>query len=386
MINWIRKIIFLLLVGTVVLFVFAQVAASLMVKPIMERQLRRIFQVPIYMESAGSNLLFGSLWMKGVRIKNPEGFRSPDFLSARTVSVNVNLFSFITNEFVIRRILLKDPVFNVEVNDRGESNASQLSNRATSRFYELVEKKPKLIRLITHYAIEKFAVRRGKINFQDQRHEERRWLLASVSFSLARIVFPPDPEEALPAAVYLNATIPGAPEGKVLLLGRLNPFVLKKSFDITGSVKDLSLAYYNQFFSDYSLNFTDGIIQLKIKALCHEDQVDLYHQIHVEKMKISTSDFRKQQRVLPMLSDETVAKFLNAVDSMKEPFDFDFKVTGDLSDPEFDLFSETAARLRETVDAKLKERLAPVVEDLEKVSSDLAPSSIQERLSKLSAN
>ena len=376
MISRFLRRVFLILVVTALLFLIGvQVASYFFLKPILEREGRRIFQTPIYVDQAGANLFGGDFWMKGVRIKNAQGFQEPDFLSARTIAVDLSLLSFLTNEFAVRRILLKDPHFTFEVNEKGELNASLFVDRALDRFQKVAEKKPRLVHLITGYTLEKFAVRNGTVRFINQGETERNWTLRSISFSLARIVYPPDPEEALPAAVYVNATASGAQEGKVLVLGRFNPFVAKKSFDVTGSALGLSLSTYGDWMGDFPLKFADGTFQFKVKALCHENQIDIYEQIRIDKLKFQAKESEPKKPKLAFgLEPQTLLHFFNDLQPAGEPFEFDFRVTGDLGDPKFDVWQT----IREKVGQIVYERVTNKIKSIEEKAKEVLPEGIVE--------
>lgn len=356
--RFLKRGFFIFVLGIIVLLVATQVASYFFLKPLLERQAERIFQVPVTIERAGVNLLGGSCWMKQIRIKNLEGFKNPDFLTARTIAVDFNLLSLLTSEFVINRILLKDPEFSFELNEKGKLNLRILIDEVINRFQTLYAKKPRLIHLITRYTVEKFSVRNGKVEWIDHRNNENNWTLKVISFSLARLVYPPDPEEALPAAIYVNATVPTVPEGKILILGRFNPFASKKSFDITGSAKNLIFNQSSDFLPDFPLRFMGGILQLKVKALCHDNQVEMYHQVRVDRLKFATKDFIEGKPHLVFgLPVETVVHFFNDIQPQAEPFGFNFDVIGDLGDPKFNLWSQTQQKLQTTIYGRIMGRL-----------------------------
>ena len=345
-----RRIVYILIGSAILFLIAAQIAASVLLKPLLEREGSRIFHVPVSVGKAGANILGGYFWMKGVRIKNASGFKEPDFLSARTISVRLNLLSLLTNEFVIEQILLKDPQFTFEVHQEGSLNASQFADEMLQRFKKFVGRKPKFIHLISKYTLEKFAVRNGALQLIDARKPESNWTFRAISFSLARLVYPPDPEEALPVAIYLNATVPSTQEGKIFLLGRLNPFALKKSFDITGSGKGLILSQYGDFLPEFPLRFTGGILQFKVKALCHENQVDIYHQVHVDNLKFESKEIiQKKSPLVFGLPQKTVVRFFNDLQPSSAPFEFDFRVAGDLDDSKFNVFSSIEEKIRDIV-------------------------------------
>ena len=349
-----RRFLLVLLIAFVIALIAMQVASSFLLRPILEREMRQIFKVPVHIESAGTNLIRASFWMKGISIKNPQGFAEPYALSARTVSIDLSMISFLTSQFVVTRILLKDPQVLLEINPKGESNLNYFSDRALEHFNKLQLRKPKLIHLITNYTLEKFAVRNGDFQLIDHTEPERKWMLRSISFSLARVVHPSDPEEVLPTAIYMNASVPGKEEGQVLVLGRLNPFASKKSFDITASAKNLIFNQYSGLVPNFPLNFRQGTLHLKIKAVCEENQVDIHHQVKIDHLKFSLKEqIEKKQPTIFGLPSATIAHFFNNVQSDQKPFEFEFHVIGNLEDPKFNIWKETEQKLREVISERV---------------------------------
>ena len=367
-----RRIFFVLVLVVITFLIAAQIASSFFLKPILEREARRLFQVPISIDHAGANLFGASFWMKGVHVNNPKGFKAKHFLYARTISVNFNFLSLLTNQLEVDRILFKDPQFTFEINDQGELNVFHFAERVQTPFQKWVEKNPHFIRPIETYMIQKFSVRNGMVELVDAQAKQQIWALEAISFSLARLVYPPDPEEALPTAIYLSASIPGAQEGKILVLGRFNSFASKKSFDITGSGKELTFRSYNIFFPDFPLKFKEeATFQIKVKALCHENQVDLHHQVRIEKLKFETDQLIGKE--LPLVfgfPPDTLARFVNELGPPVPPFEFDFHVTGDLSDPAFNVFSSINQKMHEAISERLKTQLKSA-EELKKKNTKL---------------
>jgi uncharacterized protein involved in outer membrane biogenesis len=351
------------LISILLILLSLQGASYFFLKPILERRAREILQVPVRIGEAGANVFDGSVYMKQVRVKNPESFSEPDMFAARTVAFNFNVLSLLTNEIVIDRILFKDPVITIEINEDGDVNYSRIEKEAVEWMSKMVRKKRKLIQWITHYELEKFSIRRGTVQLVDRRQEERDWHWGSISFSLARLVYPPDPNEALPAAIYLNAKAQGETEGQIFLIGRFHPFVEEKSFDLTGSLKDIVLSEYNHFFSSFPLEFNTGILEAKIKALCHDNQVDIRQHIRMTDLHLSSKKIGvgEEGRAFGIPS-EMVASTFNDLWNQDEPFELEFQVVGDLSDPNFDFMSETTNAFSEAVYQPVQKKMNEMLE------------------------
>jgi len=349
--HWFRRPIVVIGVAAIALFVFTQTALGFLLRPALERQMRYIFRAPVHIDQAGANVLAGSIWMKDVRVKNSSGFKERDVLTVRRLSINLSILSLLTSKLVVSRIKLVEPVFYVEISKSGQMNLLYFSEQVARWSEKFLKKTRRLLRLITSYELEKFWIANGRVLLTDARQPKHRWEFRLTSFSLARLMYPPDPQEALPAALYVHAVVQSKEKGQVLVIGRFNPFADRTSFDMTASFKDLVLSDYEYFFPVFPLTFADGILQLKVKALCHENQADLDHQVRVEKLKFHSpllSRKLKQQLVFG-LPPTALAHFFNELRPVSEPFEFHFRVTGRLDDPEFDLISEVRKRIRQEI-------------------------------------
>ncbi len=368
-----RRILVIGFVVFIIALIVAQTVSTFLLRPILEREIQQIFQVPVHIDAAGANLFRASFWMKGVSIKNAPGFNEPYALSARTISIDLSVLSFLTSQFVVTRILLKDPQFLYEINPKGESNFTFFADRAIEHFNRFQLNQPRLIHLITNYTLEKFAVRNGDFQLVDHSELKRKWALRSISFSLARVVHPTDPEDILPTAIYMNATVPGKQEGQVLVLGRMNPFASKKSFDITVSVRNLIFTQYSGLVPDFPLNFKEGTLQLKTKAVAHENQVEIHHQVKIEKLKftLKQTDQKKPPTIFGLPST-TIAHFFNQQPD-QEPFEFEVHINGNLEDPNFNIWKETEQKLREVISERVTNDMK-VLETQTGTKTDLAKS------------
>ena len=350
--------------------IVAQITVGALVKPAFERQLRYIFRTPVSIHDAGVNLLAGSIWIKDVHIKNTTGFKAHDFLTVKRVSIRVGFLSLLTSEFAVSQIRLEEPVFYLEVNKKGQSNADYFNEQAVRWGEKFMRKTRKILRLITSYRLEKLIIRNGKVFMTDERDPDRKRNYFVDSFSLARVMYPPDPEEALPVALYLNATVQDAQEGKMLVIGRLNPFAEKKSFDLTASLKDFALSDYGPLIPNSPLGFSNGTLQLKAKAVCHDNQLEMDHQVRVERLQLSPPKTSKQSKksLVFGLQPKTVAQFFNELRPASEPFEFAFRVTGDLGNPDFDVLDEVRSQIDKEIEARITEQMKAFSDKTEKAA------------------
>lgn len=102
---------------------------------------------------------------------------------------------------------------------------------------------------------------------------------------------------------------------------------------------------------------------MKVKALCHENQVDIYHHVRVEGLKFQAKQLISKKSPLVFgLPQETLVHFFNDLQPAQEPFEFDFRVTGDLSDPAFDIISAFQRKLRESIYTRVVARVKAIEE------------------------
>lgn len=371
--KWIAVVlVFLIAAGVASHFAFQFVLTPLLVK-----EMGKMFRVPVSIDSSGVNLLRGSLWMKNVRIRNPRGFSSPNFLTARQLYIDVSMMALLANRLVISQIRLDDPVVYFNQNEKGEWNAIELQKNVVDRFNKIIKKKRKFFSWLARYEIGKFAIRNGGIHSMSQRIPDEKWTFQPVTFSLARVIYPPDPEEALPAAIYTNAVIRGSRTGQMILLGRFNPFVSAKSFDMSGSFKDIVLSEYDIFFPAFPLEFVDGTLALKYKAVCHEGLLEMNIQASVRQLKFQTRPGnRSGAKMLAFgLPAEAVASFFNDLRPDASGFDFVFQVNGDLGNPHFNLFQEVMEKLQIEIQSRVEEKMKEIHRKFDSLSENPAATS-----------
>lgn len=360
--KWVAAVvIFFIAAGLVSHFVFQFILTPLLVK-----EMGRAFQVPVSIESSGINLIRGSLWMKNIRIRNPRGFASPDFLTARQLYIDISTLGLIANRLLVNQIRLDDPMIFFEENTKKEWNVIRLEQNVSDSLEKFLKRRGKFFSWFARYEIGKFAIRNGGIHSMSQLMRSEKWTFQPVSFSLARIIYPSDPEEALPAAIYINALIRGARTGQLLLLGRFHPFAPKKSFDLTGSFKDIVLSEYDIFFPAFPLDFIDGTLTLKYKAICHENLLEMNFQASVRQLKFQTRPVSNGgTKILAFgIPAEAITSFFNGLRPGTNGFDFNFQVNGDLENPDFDVFREVTEKLQIEIQSRMEEKMREVQGEL----------------------
>src|SRR3989338_4474131 len=101
--SFLRRLLLIVLVWLVLVLLALQTASHFFLAPLLERQGKRLFQTPVEIEGAVVNILTGSVWMKVVQIKKVPGFETTNFFYVKRLLVDIDLFSLLANEFVVKK-------------------------------------------------------------------------------------------------------------------------------------------------------------------------------------------------------------------------------------------------------------------------------------------
>ena len=345
----------------VLAFFILQVSSNFLLAPLLRKEGHALFRTPVYIEKAGANLLKGSFWMKGVKVKNREKFGETDFFSAKRLSVDINLLSLLTNQFVVGQIRLEDPVIHLVQNETGGMNIVEIINDIGGKFKKLARSNLKYLSWISLYEVEKFSIKSGSISFVNQTVPDQKFLLSPLSLSLERLAYPHDPEETLPSTVYLNTILREKFSGQMLVAGRMDPFTVKKNFDVTASFKDIVLDRTDLFFSQFPMNFEDGLLELKMKAFCQEDILDLNFDGFIHRLKFNAKLAPEGDAGLVFgIPAHKMMNFFNQLIPGKDRLDIQFQVKGDLNDPNFDIGREVRQKFEQTVRTQIENKMGSV--------------------------
>jgi hypothetical protein len=124
----------LLAVIIVALIVFG-VCLNHIVKTAVETYGPRLTQTTVALDSVNLSLLTGSARVKGLVVGNPQGYKTPQSISAGLISVGLNPVSVLSSKVVIRSIRLESPNITFEGGLAG-NNLSQILDNMNSTSQE----------------------------------------------------------------------------------------------------------------------------------------------------------------------------------------------------------------------------------------------------------
>lgn len=124
-----RKILWSVVLVLVVLGLTGIIVASLHLGDIVKKGVEtvgpNITKVTIKLDEVHLSLLAGSASLKGLVVGNPQGYQTPQAISASTIAVGVNPMSLFSDKIVLRSIYLEAPEITFE-GGLGGNNLSQI--------------------------------------------------------------------------------------------------------------------------------------------------------------------------------------------------------------------------------------------------------------------
>ncbi len=127
-----EKIFWSVVLILVVLAIVGGIVASMFLGDIVKKGIEtvgpRITQVPVKVDEVRLTLLTGSASIKGLVVGNPEGYQTPQAISAGMISVGVNPLSVLSDKIVVRSLHIESPEITFEGGLSGNNLSQILDN------------------------------------------------------------------------------------------------------------------------------------------------------------------------------------------------------------------------------------------------------------------
>ena len=127
-----EKIFWSVVLVLVVLAIAGAIVASMFLGDIVKKGIEtvgpRITQVSVKVDEVRLTLLTGSASVKGLVIGNPEGYQTPQAISAGMISVGVNPLSVLSDKIVVRSLHVESPEITFEGGLGGNNLSKILDN------------------------------------------------------------------------------------------------------------------------------------------------------------------------------------------------------------------------------------------------------------------
>jgi len=124
-----KKILWIVVIVLIVIGLTGIIIASLFLGDIVKKGVEtvgpKITRVSIKLDDVKLSLLAGSASIKGLVVGNPEGYQTPQAISAGTIAVGINPLTVLSDKIVLHSIYLESPQITFE-GGLGGNNLSQI--------------------------------------------------------------------------------------------------------------------------------------------------------------------------------------------------------------------------------------------------------------------
>lgn len=319
-----------------VLLTAGYVASQILIPSIIQKNGKDLLGVPVRVEKGGFNFINATLWLEDLQIGNVPNAREPVFLSIKHFELNLSFVSIFANEFIVEDIRLFKPVLNLERDSNGNLNSDLLARQFKQMF------RPRLhvgkFNLFQRYAIQHFEVKNGTIRHYNQNasSDQKEWVFRDIDFSFSEFNYPPRLDSPVTTSFYLSSQLSGREEGKIRILGSGVFLANDKNFKIKSIFQNIVLRDF------YSLNSTpvlpgamDGFIDVNSVISCEHNLLKIDNKVKLKNISLPENNGKKTEEIIFGFSRKTLSRFFELTKG--QPFQFDFSVSGNLSDPSFDL-------------------------------------------------
>jgi uncharacterized protein involved in outer membrane biogenesis len=127
-----KKLIFRLLIGLIVVIVLAALALGLFLDRALKTGIEtvgpKLTQTDIKLESVSLSLLSGAGKIKGLVVGNPKGFKTPSAIKVGTVSLTLAPRTLLSDKIVVKSIIVEGPEITFETDLRANNLSKIVAN------------------------------------------------------------------------------------------------------------------------------------------------------------------------------------------------------------------------------------------------------------------
>lgn len=128
----VKKIVWSVVIVLAILVIVGIIVASAFLGDIVKKGVEtvgpKITKVSIKLDEVHLSLLTGSASLKGLLVGNPEGYQTPQAISAKTIAISVNPLSVLSDKIVLRSLRMESPEITFEGGLSGNNLSKILDN------------------------------------------------------------------------------------------------------------------------------------------------------------------------------------------------------------------------------------------------------------------
>jgi len=333
-----RKTHFTILIAALVLLATLSsvyMASRILVPSFIRKNVSALLGVPVHVQSGGINLFNTTFWIEGLEIGNVPGSRERFFLSLKYFEFNLSFTSFLANELIVEDIRFVDPVLNLERDLKGELNSDRLMSQLKQSF------RPRFkigkFKFFHHYAIRHLSIKNGTFRHYNQNApaDQKEWLFREIDFSFSEFDYPPKLNSPVTTSFYMSAKLSGQEEGKIRILGSGNFISNDKNFRVKSHFQNIALRDLNSLIPNPSQSGADGFSDIESAFNCEHNLLKITNKVRLREVSFPENGEKKFDEVVFGFSRKTLSQFFAL--TRDQLFQFDFSVSGKLTDPSFDL-------------------------------------------------
>ena len=333
-----KKILFVfifLAISLCCLAIFSQKKIAIMLKELAVKELEKIVNTKVEIDSLNVNLFNGIVSFSGMRTENPPGFHEKYFADIRRGHVDVSLRSLLLRRPRIQKIFLDKPTVNIETSRDSVSNAKLIFKKKGAANNAALSGKTK--KQSSGFRINEIDIKNGVFKFVNYKvNQDGAEMVFDEISVLVKELTDSKNLENFPTSVTCSARLPaGEFTGRLELSARGNFISDSIDFDCDLRADNISLAYFMPFYvNSAAMLARKGRFNLYSAAECRENRLNTTQKVNIMDLEVVLSRENISDKTIFGLPVMTVMNFF--VNSQGR-LNFDFAITGTLSDPKFHL-------------------------------------------------
>lgn len=295
------------------------------------------------------NLFDASIVFDGIKIKDSKLLKYQNSIGADRIKFSFDMPStLLKREVSLRSVYLKNLKFECSNNASEKTGTSQGIEESNSSVpaqgegaqaaYERGESKigkSKKPLILSKIHVDKIIVDNAELSFADFSPQESPNIIEikNINGEISRLLISSDYGGHCEGAVSLKGYFDSLDEGQIKLEG---PFAVDKrgvDFDFIANLNNIDLVRFKPYYSKTSFTIIkEARLDILSRANCVKDNLKAYQDAHI--YDIVFNDIKPDQDDLLFgLPASTVTEFFK---DSKYDIDFDFNITGTISDPKFE--------------------------------------------------
>ena len=269
-----------------------------------------------------------SISIENIYIQNGDQNSTNTSLFIKRISVYPDLGTLISNVFIIKKILVENPIYihdqksdtpiNLDIYcNKDKPSCSKIKNNLKKRF-----------------RINEILINNGAYYYRKRLplDEIQLFQVKDISISLDQYLLPREYIENIPlnTKISITASLPTTPEGTLVISGNSQYKDKALSFNSDIALNNISIPYIKKLFQHpKTVKIIDGSFSLLGNAKCVKDELYTKPTATVKNIKLEAPTTSETIQKLP------VALIINFFNIHKDDLSFEFEIKGNICKPNF---------------------------------------------------